>query len=611
MGADTRATASAIIEHLNDGILYYRASVQLIQKAGEPNDVVYRDQAIAHAAQIATFAFQSAKAEAIFLSGSLNVPDEEADQSHVTDQQRVTAAQTNIEKQITDLEEREEALDKQKETAKPRQLASILAERKQIRESLDLAHAMKDALHKIIGMSVASGGSRLETSIARLEGTIPELKSTNKIADPQFTDLDSMQSAGVTSQAAVVFQLIETRHALDQLIHDNRELQKEATDLRAPMLKVLRGLIKQSGILSPSANSAAPTASQPQAGSPSASAPFQNQPDLKNITVQFKAVSAATLPLTQEVIVIDQSRANLVAWQLSVTQEYNTILHALLLRILVIALALGLILGGSEIWKRATKKYIHDIRRRRQFFVVRRVVITFLSFIIIVFGFVTQFHSLTTFAGFITAGLVVGLQTILLSVAAYFFIIGRYGIKVGDRITIATVTGDIIEVGLVRFYMMELAGSGTALNPTGRIAVFSNAVLFQSGMPLYKQMPGTEYSWHELIVKLTDAANYKSVCDAVTKEVHTIYEEYRSRIEKQHEVVENWMQASIESPQVESRLQFTAGAFQLWVRFPVEIGHAAETDEKMTRALFDLIAANPEFKASIAAMPVIQPSVRG
>src|ERR1700722_6834276 len=145
-------------------------------------------------------------------------------------------------------------------------------------------------------------------------------------------------------------------------------------------------------------------------------------------------------------------------------------------------------------------------------------VVGFLSFIVILFGFVTQFNSLATFAGFITAGIAVGLQTILLSVAAYFFIVGRYGVKVGDRITVSSVTGDVIDVGLVRFYMMELAGSGVEMNPTGRVAVFSNAVLFQAGTPLYKQIPGTEFAWHELTIKLNEASDFKAVSDAVIKE---------------------------------------------------------------------------------------------
>ena len=308
---------------------------------------------------------------------------------------------------------------------------------------------------------------------------------------------------------------------------------------------------------------------------------------------------------------MEQSRANLLAWQTSVNQEYSEILHALLWRIAVILVALGLILGGGKIWAQATNKYVADIRRRRQLLIVRRVVVGFLSVIVIVFGFVTQFNSLATFAGFITAGIAVGLQTILLSVAAYFFIIGRYGIKVGDRITIASVTGDVIDVGLVRFYMMELAGTGSELNPTGRVAVFSNAVLFQAGTPLYKQIPGTRFAWHELTVKLADGADYKQVTEAVLKEVEAVYEKHRGEIELQHKGLEDQMQIPMNAPGVESRIQLTGGALQLWVRFPVSIEHAAEMDEELTERLMGLVAGRPEVKAGVAGTPVIAASVRG
>ena len=121
---------------------------------------------------------------------------------------------------------------------------------------------------------------------------------------------------------------------------------------------------------------------------------------------------------------------------------------------------------------------------------LRRIVIGFCMGIVFILGFVSEFSSLATFAGFITAGLAVGLQTILLSVAAYFFLVGRGGIRVGDRISVAGVTGDVVDVGLIRLYLVELAGTGVDLHPTGRIVVSSNAVLFQVTTPLVQTASG-------------------------------------------------------------------------------------------------------------------------
>ena len=71
------------------------------------------------------------------------------------------------------------------------------------------------------------------------------------------------------------------------------------------------------------------------------------------------------------------------------------------------------------------------------------------------------------------------------------------------------------------------------------------------------------------------------------------------------------MQIPMNAPGVESRIQLTGGALQLWVRFPVSIQHAAEMDEQLAEALVGLVAKNPEVKSGVGATPVIQASVRG
>jgi small-conductance mechanosensitive channel len=598
------ARGKEILDHLGDVIQFYQATKQPIQTAGEPNDVVYRDQATELSVQIAEYAFQSAKAQAAYMAahqGSAGSNSETSESG--SEQQKLQAVATNVDTQIADLKSQIAALDEQIAVAKPKALAGLQAQRKEKEGALDLTSAMKDSLGKIVGMASAASGSGLAGDIGRLQSSVPEIQGKNKTASPMLTDIDTAKEAGVTTQASVLIDFLEARHALAGLLNSENDLHKEAVDLRAPLLTTLRGLVQQGQQLSQVAENSGQAGAPP----PSDEAAATAQPNIQAITKHFKSLSAATVPLSQEIIVMEQSRANLLAWQTSVNQEYSEILHALLWRIIVILIALGLILGGGKIWSHATNKYVQDIRRRRQLLIVRRVVVGFLSVIVIVFGFVTQFNSLATFAGFITAGIAVGLQTILLSVAAYFFIIGRYGIKVGDRITIAAVTGDVIDVGLVRFYMMELAGTGSELNPTGRVAVFSNAVLFQAGTPLYKQIPGTRFAWHELTVKLTDGADYKLVSEAVLKEVEAVYDKHREEIEDQHRGLADQMQIPINAPGVESRIQLTGGALQLWVRFPVAIQHAAEMDEQLTEALMRLVAANPEVKAT----PVIAASVRG
>src|SRR5690606_9937167 len=103
--------------------------------------------------------------------------------------------------------------------------------------------------------------------------------------------------------------------------------------------------------------------------------------------------------------------------------------------------------------------------------------------------------------------LAVAMQSVLVSVVGYFFLVGKYGIRVGDRVQVGSVTGEVIDLGLVRLHMLELSGQGGAMSPTGRVVAFANSIVFQSSGGLFKQIPGINLAWREITVKLPAEAD--------------------------------------------------------------------------------------------------------
>jgi small-conductance mechanosensitive channel len=466
-----------------------------------------------------------------------------------------------------------------------------------IHGELELNNAMADALAKVSGISAAQSGTRLQTDINQLQSSAPELVDTKaKPVTHNMENLAPARESGVTSLASLLFQLVTTEHAIDQRIDETKKLHDQAMDLRTPLVNILRATMDVGQRLQ----------NDPAAAGANLA---QTRKRYDELTDAFNAISKVSIPISQEALLLDQVRSTLQSWRGAVDAERKTVIRSLLARVVFIGIFLAVILGLNEIVRRATLR-VHDIRRRRQLTLIRRMVVGFFTGVVLLFGFVTQFNSLATFAGFITAGIAVGLQTILLSVAAYFFIVGRYGVKVGDRITVAGVTGDVIDVGLVRFYMMELTGSGTELHPTGRVAVFANSVLFQAGTPLYKQMPGTEYAWHELTVKLKPNADYRTATQAVLNAVTQVYSSYKDRIEQQHRRVESWMDTPIETPRIESRLQLADG-LQFAVLYPVEIRSAGSTDDQVVQAVLDVVHNNQLAAAAIEGSPNVKAVIQG
>lgn len=598
-----------VLHHLNQVISLYRHSTMEIRDVGLPSDAIYQDSAKALGAQAAQLAFQSAKAEsALILAQKGEGPNQGASEST----QKLEQLQQKTTSQIDQLQAQIEALNAKIPKTPSSKRTSLISQRDALKSELELQKSLLDAIEKMATFVENNGeaGRGLQGDINRLAQSIPEVLGHTNVEKTNATQ-DKVEAAkspakpslansgGLVGDAMTLYDYMSAVHQIDTVIKEANYTRDVADHLRTPLRDAMRATIQRSQQLAGQDYSNDPQQLQAQ------------RQELEQLTERFKSLENALLPLSQELVILGSARTNLEQWRDSIAREAKYVLRSVLLRVVAILIALGLILVLSEVWRRVTFRYIVDPRRRRQFLVMRRVVIGFLVGLVLIFGFVSQFSSLATFAGFITAGIAVGLQAVLLSVAAYFFIIGRYGIRVGDRISVAGITGDVVDIGLVRMYVMELAGTGLDFYPTGRIVVFSNSVLFQTGTPLFKQIPGTEYAWHEVVVTIAPDGNYKLVQEKLMAMVDEVYSKYRDEIERQHAAVERRVDIQVELPRPEARLQFAEGGLELMIRYPVEIRRAPDTDEEMTRRVLDLISKDETLKTAVSGIPKIRSPIRG
>ena len=596
---------SLALHHLNQTISWYRHSTTGIQSVGLPTDAIYQDNTRSFGAEVVRLAFQSAKAESALITAQQKGENPAVTQT--TQAQNLAQLQTQTSDRIDQLQSQIQDLGRQIEKARGPKRDSLVSQRAAVQGELDLQKALLDALQKMTSFVETNGEATggLEGGINQLAKSIPEVLGTAPSptkpasATPTPSKPTLATSGGLIAEAMTLYDYMRAVHQIDQIIRETDYTRDVADHLRVPLRDAMRTTIQRSQTLANQAPSADPQQLQAE------------RQEFQELTERFKQLSAALIPLAQEMIVLNDAKANFDAWRASIARESKYILRSVLLRVGAIILALGLIFFVSEIWRRVTFRYVGDPRRRRQFLVMRRVVIGFMVGLVLVFGFVSEFSSLATFAGFITAGIAVGLQAVLLSVAAYFFIIGRYGIRVGDRISVAGVTGDVVDIGLVRMYMVELAGTGVDFYPTGRIVVFSNSVLFQTTTPLFKQIPGTEYSWHEVVVKIAPDSNIKAAEDKLITAVNSVYSKYQHEIERQHAGIERRVDIQIRAPRPEARLQFADDGLELLVRYPVEIRKAPDIDEDMTRQVLELIRKDEGLKASVSGTPKIRSAVKG
>ncbi len=596
--------SNAILEHLNQAIGWYRHLAALDVTAGQPSDTLYLENARSSAAQALQLAFQAATAEAALLAAN-NQNDNAstgANAQNGDQQQNIAKALASTGDRIQQTQSQIQDLDAQIAKSRGKERQQLVSQRDALQGELDLQKMIQDALEKVSSVSASTQppGSALAAQINQLKQSVPEVFATKKQATGstgQSSKSSRAQSSGLFGLASILFGQMREIHDIDQVIAETSRLRSTADRLDAPLRERIKGLLQQGQGL----------VNQPPTTDPQQVAAIRSQ--FESLTAQFRQASDAAVPLRQEIILLDDCKGDLVQWRNSIAAEYALVLRYLLTRVIAILIALAFVYLLSFLWRRATYRYIRDVRRRRQLTLVRRFVVGFLMVLVIVAGFISEFSSLATFAGFITAGIAVALQTVILSVAAYFFLIGRYGVKVGDRVTISGVTGDVIEVGLVRLYVMEMAGTGIDLYATGRVVVFANSVMFQSA-PFFKQLPGTAYAWHEVAVTLAPDANLALLEPKLMDTVKSVFEQYRHNIDRQQALVERILDTSIAAPVPVGKVQFSDTGPEFVVRYPVEIQRAADIDDQITRKLMETINGDPELKGAVSASPKLRAAIK-
>jgi small-conductance mechanosensitive channel/predicted transcriptional regulator len=593
--------SEAVINHLNAVIKLYRNASAELQTGGAPSDVIYQDNEQSYTADVVRLAFQAARAEAAAIratqkNGASTNSAQSSAQTEARNKARIAEVQSKIDN-----------IDKQIASAPKNKRPALEAQKEALEGELNLDNAVLEVIQKRAASMESgndTGAEGLEGRINQLARSVPgvfastnDQKSGTQAKPTPQADATKQTPAGLVSQALALYGAITSVHQIDQLNEQTANVRQLVTDLRQPLRDALVADIKKGRDLTDQAVSGKSPPASPE--------------QFQELTDQFKRLSAVVLPLSQEIVVLDQASANLVEWRTSILRESKYAARALFVRVGMILLALGIVLALSEVWRRLTFKYIHDARRRRQFLLMRRFVMGFLIGIVLILGFVSEFSSLATFAGFVTAGIAVGLQTVLLSVAAYFFVVGRYGIHVGDRVSVSGVTGDVIDISLVRLYLMELAGTGIDLFPTGRVVVFSNSVLFQATTPLFKQIPGTEYAWHEVVFNLVPGGNHKLAQEKLFQAVNAVHDQYREGFEQQRGFIERRIEVQLKTPSPETRLQFGDSGLELLVRYPVEIRNESVTDEQVTRKVLEVIQSEPEVQAAVVGSPKIRAAIKG
>jgi len=204
----------------------------------------------------------------------------------------------------------------------------------------------------------------------------------------------------------------------------------------------------------------------------------EQKSQLDALTLELKAFSPAIVALDKQKALLEEYESHLVLWRTSVASQYRQAWKKLAIRLLIVALIVGLLFGMGEISRRLALGRIQDPNRRRLISMVHRFLTLCAIAVVALFSVASDLSSLATYFGLLTAGIAVALQNVILASLGYLVLMGKRGIRIGDRVQVSGIAGEVINMGMLQFQLREFDVQRGRF--TGHVATFSNSLVFVS-----------------------------------------------------------------------------------------------------------------------------------
>jgi len=131
--------------------------------------------------------------------------------------------------------------------------------------------------------------------------------------------------------------------------------------------------------------------------------------------------------------------------------------------------------AGNIVVERASAKLSSERRRLATMRLLGRFAVQLIGIaliLLVVLGSPGQLSTIIALAG---AGLTVALKDFIVAFFGWFVLMGKNGIRVGDWVEVNGISGEVVEIGLLRTVLLETGNWADSGHPTGRRVTFVNS----------------------------------------------------------------------------------------------------------------------------------------
>jgi len=156
-----------------------------------------------------------------------------------------------------------------------------------------------------------------------------------------------------------------------------------------------------------------------------------------------------------------------------------------------------------------------DVRIRYRWKKTSQYVMVTIAVFVLGMIWIQGFRSLATYLGLLSAGLAIALRELVANFVGWAFILWRRPFEVGDRIEIGETAGDVIDLRIFQFTLLEIGNWVDADQSTGRVIHVNNGKIFTDSLANFSK--GFQFIWNEVAVLVTFESDWEKAKEILSK----------------------------------------------------------------------------------------------
>ena len=216
------------------------------------------------------------------------------------------------------------------------------------------------------------------------------------------------------------------------------------------------------------------------------------------------------------------------------------------------------------------------------------------GFIVLAFVWV-EGNQFATYLGLVSAGLAIALADPIKDMAGWLYIVLRRPFRIGDRIEVDGNIGDIVDIRVFRFSILEVGNWVDADQSTGRIMHIPNLVVFTSPIANYSE--GFQFVWHEVPVLVTFESDWEKteeIVAAALEEHAPHHDPARAQLELRQSMAAYQIRYTHTTPA--TYLTVKDSGVQVTGRILVEVRKRRNVEAAIWKSILTAIAADPDIE---------------